>query len=102
MPIPATPGDPGIPEPVDLVFLSSSFHQLPRRVHYFERLRDRLRPDGRVAILEGRPSLLSGWFGHPTAPDEVRATLEMVGFRWLERSDLVRWAPLQTFILGDR
>jgi arsenite methyltransferase len=102
VPTPANPGDPGIPEPVDLVFLSSSFHHLSDRVRYFECVRDRLRPDGRVAILEGRPSLLTGWFGHATAPDEVRTTLEAAGFRRLESTDLVRWSSLQTFALDDR
>jgi ubiquinone/menaquinone biosynthesis C-methylase UbiE len=94
----ANDDDPGIPGPVDLVFLSSSFHHLPDRVRYFERIREDLRSGGRVAILEGRPSLFTGWFGHATAPDEVVATLTAAGFRRLGGADIVRFASLQTFV----
>lgn len=75
--------DPGIPEPVDLVFLSSSCHHLPDRVRYVERVRGDLCPGGRVAILEGSMGLNTGWFGHATGPDEVVATLTAAGFRRL-------------------
>ena len=97
----ATPDDPGIPEAVDLVFLSSSFHHLPDRDGYFEHVRDLLQPGGRVAILEPRRTLLTGWFGHATAPEDVCATMEAAGFRRLDGSDLVRWASLQTFVPAD-
>jgi SAM-dependent methyltransferase len=97
VPVAGTDADPNLPELVDLVFLSSSFHHLPDRVSYFERVRAELRPGGRVAILEGRPGPLTGWFGHSTRPEEVVATLERAGFRRIEQSDLVRWASLQTF-----
>jgi SAM-dependent methyltransferase len=96
--IAARDDDPGIDTPVDLVFLASSFHHLPDRVRYFGQVRLRLRPGGRVAILEGRPARLSGWFGHSTPPAEVVATLEKAGFHRLDGADLVRWASLQTFV----
>ncbi len=101
-PVEAATRDPAIPEPVDLVFLSSSFHHLSDQASYFELVRPSLRPAGRVAILEGRPS----WFtrltgGHATDPDEVRATLEAAGFRRLATADLVRWSSLQTFAVAD-
>ncbi len=97
LPTVATLDDPGIPEPVDLAFLSSSFHHLPDQARYFERLVNHLRPGGRVAILEPRPGLTTGWFGHATPPEQVRATLEAAGFRLVDRADIVRWAPLQVF-----
>jgi SAM-dependent methyltransferase len=97
VPVAAADGDPNLPEPVDLVFLSSSFHHLPDRVAYFERVRAALRPGGRVAVLEDRPGLLTGRFGHSTRPEEVAATLERAGFRRIGGADLVRSASLQTF-----
>lgn len=96
-PIAASDDDPGIPEPVNLVFLASSFHHLPDRVSYFERLRELVQPGGRVAILEGRPSLISGRFGHSSRPEDVRATLQAAGYVRLDGAEIVSWASLQTF-----
>ena len=96
-PIAASDDDPGIPEPVDLVFLSSSFHHLPDRLRYFHRLRELVLPGGRVAILEGRPGLISGRFGHSTRPEDVLATLQAAGYRRLDGAEIVSWASLQTF-----
>jgi ubiquinone/menaquinone biosynthesis C-methylase UbiE len=89
--------DPTIPRPVDLVFLSASFHHLPDRPRYFERVRPVLRPGGRVAILEARPSRFSDFLGgHATDPAAVRATMETAGFRWLAAEPVGR-STLQTF-----
>jgi SAM-dependent methyltransferase len=96
-PVAAAADDPSLPEPVDLVFLSSSFHHLPDRVAWFTDLRTQLRPDATVAILEPRRTLLTGWFGHATLPDEVRTTMEAAGYRRLWRDDLVRFASFQSF-----
>lgn len=96
--IAASDDDPRLPEPVDLAFLSSSFHHLDAPVPYFERVRGLLRPGGRVAILEGRPSLLSGWFGHATEPVDVVAALAAAGFRRRDGADIVRFSSLQTFV----
>ena len=100
VPTAASADDPGIPGDVDLVFLSSSFHHLPDQVRYFERVAGRLSDRGRVAILEPRPGLTTGWFGHATRPEQVRATLEAAGFRLVDRADILRWAPLQVFELA--
>lgn len=97
-PVAATDDDPSVPEPVDLVFLSSTFHHLHEQVRYFERVRELLRPGGRVAILEGRPTLVSGWFGHATEPAAVVSTLAAAGFRRLDGADIVRFSSLQTFV----
>lgn len=96
-PVAAKDDDASLPEPVDLVFLSSSFHHLPDPARYFERLRGHLRTGARVVILEPRPSRVTGLFGHSTPPEQVRSTLEAAGYRWLDRDDSVRWASLQRF-----
>ncbi|MET0607190.1 MAG: class I SAM-dependent methyltransferase [Gaiellaceae bacterium] len=41
-----------IPEPVDLLFVSATYHHLPQPPRYFAAARAHLRPGGRVAILE--------------------------------------------------
>jgi predicted methyltransferase len=102
VPTAATPDDPGIPEPVDMMFFSSSYHHLPDRDRYFARLSVRLRDGGTVVVLEPRPSLLTGWFGHSTAPEEVRSTLQGAGFRLVASADFVPRESLQRFALDDR
>lgn len=49
------PDDPCLPEPVDLVFVCDTYHHIDDRVAYFGALRERLRPGGRLAILDFRP-----------------------------------------------
>lgn len=97
VPVAAAPDVPALPEPVDLVFLSSSFHHLPDRVAWFSRLRADLRPGATVAILETIPGPLTGWFGHATRPEDVRATMEAAGYRLRWRDDVVRFSSFQAF-----
>ena len=97
VPVPADPDLPSLPEPVDLVFLSSSFHHLPDRVAWFSRLRADLLPGATVAILETIPGPLTGWFGHATRPEDVRATMEAAGYRLHWRDDVVRFSSFQAF-----
>jgi SAM-dependent methyltransferase len=41
-----------LPEKIDLVFLHNVYHHIPNRVKYFAKLRESLKPDGRIAIVE--------------------------------------------------
>lgn len=95
--IEAGEADAGLSEPVDLVFLSSSYHHLPDRERYFARLRDRLRPGGRIAILESRPGLYLRVPGHATPPAEIQRTMERAGYGLVDSADLVGGSSLQTF-----
>ncbi len=79
----AAPDDPKIPEPVDLVFVSNTYHHIAKRTDYFRRLRRQLRPDGRLAIVEYSGS--NNWFartlGHKTDAVTIRSELEAAGYR---------------------
>src|SRR5262249_787065 len=71
----AVSDDPRLPaDGVDLVFTCNTYHHLTDRTAYFARLRQHLRPGGRVAVIDHTPE--HGWltrlFGHGTAPDVVR------------------------------
>lgn len=46
------PNDPKLPSPVDLVLIVDTVHHIGERVAYFQRLRDQLRPGGRVVIVD--------------------------------------------------
>ncbi|MEM3737402.1 MAG: class I SAM-dependent methyltransferase [Candidatus Bathyarchaeia archaeon] len=41
---------------IDLVFMRNVTHHLPNRVDYFRKLRDVLKPEGRIAIIEYKHS----------------------------------------------
>ncbi len=60
------------PEPVDLIFVSATYHHLRRPVPYFAGARSLLRPTGRVAILESRlEGVAARWMNpHGSVPVE--------------------------------
>ena len=94
----AASDDAGLPaDAVDLVFVSNTYHHLPEPSAYFARLRESLRPGGRIAVVEFR----EGGFppGHGTAPERIRADLEAAGYvrvadhDYLERQSFQVFAP---------
>lgn len=81
-----------IPEPVDMLFVSATYHHLPDPVRYFAEARKHLRPRGIVAILESRrEGLLAHWHGrHATSPDRVQREMTDAGYRLVSTHDIVR------------
>lgn len=80
-----------IPEPVDLLFVSATYHHLPEPATYFARGRAHLRPGARVAILESRrEGLLARWRGrHATSPRRVMRQMGEAGYRLTTTHDVV-------------
>jgi arsenite methyltransferase len=81
-----------IPEPVDLLFVSATYHHLRDRIGYFSAARELLKPGARVAILEARrEGLLARRLGiHGSPPGSVTDEMERAGYRLIETHDLVR------------
>jgi arsenite methyltransferase len=81
-----------IPAPVDLLFVSATYHHLPDAPTYFAEARAYLRPDARVAILESRrEGLLARWLGpHATSPQRVQREMAEAGYRLAATHDVVR------------
>jgi len=81
-----------IPEPVDLLFVSATYHHLPDPSKYFAEARVHLRPGARVAILESRrEGLLARWRGrHATSPPRVLREMTDAGYRLIATHDIVR------------
>ena len=48
----AKPDSPALPDKVDRILLVDTYHHISERVTYFKRLRDTLKPDGQVAIID--------------------------------------------------
>ena len=81
-----------IPEPVDLLFVSATYHHLPNPGSYFADARAHLRPGSRVAILESRrEGLLAWWLAfHASSPRRVLREMTDAGYRLIETHDVVR------------
>lgn len=71
-----------VPEPVDFLFVSATYHHLPDPATYFAEARTYLRPGGRVAILESRrEGLLARWRGrHASSPGRILRDMTAAGF----------------------
>ena len=90
--VPVTHDRLEIPEPVNLLFVSATYHHLKRRSKYFAAARAYLRPGARVAILESRrEGLLARWRGpHATSPRQVLDEMGQAGYRLSATHDIVR------------
>jgi predicted methyltransferase len=81
-----------IPEPVELLFVSATYHHLPEPTRYFADARAHLRPGARVAILESRrEGLLARWRGrHASSPQRLLREMTEAGYRLNATPDIVR------------
>jgi SAM-dependent methyltransferase len=92
--------DPKIPEPVDLIFTSNTYHHLEDRVAYLQRTAGYLRPGGRLAVLEYKRQ---GWFhrifGHATDAEVIQGEVEQAGYTLSAQHDFIEQ---QHFLIFDR
>ena len=96
----AEPDDPGIPEPVDLVFLCDTYHHIGDRKNYFERLKKHFKPGGRLVIIDFMKGDL------PVGPPdhmklhlhEVTSELSQAGYRLVQHSEIL---PYQYFLIFE-
>jgi ubiquinone/menaquinone biosynthesis C-methylase UbiE len=81
-----------LPEPVDLLFVSATYHHLRRPVAYFTEAGSLLKPVGRVAILESRLEGPAAKLMNPHGSVSNRVHVEMsrAGYALVEKHDLVR------------
>lgn len=91
------PDDPRLPEKVDLVLLVDVYHHIGDRRSYFRRLRESLRPGGRIAVIDFK---LDSPEGPPrsarVAPDVVRTEMKAAGYRVAVEHDFL---PYQYFLV---
>jgi ubiquinone/menaquinone biosynthesis C-methylase UbiE len=80
-----------IPQLVDLLFVSATYHHLPQPARYFADARRHLRPGARLVILESRRSgMLAGVLNrHGSPPDRLQRELAAAGYRLVTTHDLV-------------
>ncbi len=91
------PDDPRLPEKVDLILLVDVYHHIEDRSRYFRRLRDSLKPGGRVVIIDFRRDSPAGPpVAARIAPEAVKAELASAGF---ELSQEHGFLPNQYFLV---
>jgi predicted methyltransferase len=94
------PEDPFLPsKKLDLVFLLNTYHHIDDRPRYFSRVRETLKPDGQLAIVDIKDDLtgilrLFTSECHWSSKEQIRTELAVAGFRLLRSYDFL---PLQNF-----
>lgn len=89
--------DAKLPAPVDLVLVVDTYHHIAKRSAYFERLKAKLKPGARVAILDFRPDSPAGPPPeHRTAPEQIIAEMDRAGYRLSDRQEFL---PRQSFLV---
>ena len=77
------PDNPGLPPAsADVIFLSNTYHHIRDRVAYFTRVRDALKPSGRLVVVDFAPGMMGGTAmdDHPDQK-QVETELAAAGFR---------------------
>jgi len=80
-----------LPDKVDLFFLRNVFHHLPDHVEYFKNIKQFLKKDGKIAIMDYKKSGFSfvGLFGHYTPEETIIDIMEKAGFSVSEKFDFL-------------
>ena len=78
----ASTDDARLPEKVDLILMVDTYHHIDDRHRYFAKLRDSLKPGGRIAIID---FTLDSDIGPPprarVSPDRVKSELTAAGYK---------------------
>ena len=91
------PGDPLLPEKVDLILMVDTFHHIEDRDRYFRTLHDSLKPGGRIAIIDFRMDSLGGPpKSARSTPDGIKAELNRAGYTLVQEHAFL---PNQYFLI---
>jgi predicted methyltransferase len=82
--------DPKLPEPVDLIFTSNTYHHLENRPQYFFDAMRYLSKGGRVAIVEYKPGGFFQWlFPHATEAGTIKTEMQQAGYKLVREHDFL-------------
>lgn len=92
------PNDPGLaPRSVDMVFICDTGHHLPDRIRYYGKLRDALRPRGRLVLIDfhRRPLPVGPPVAEKVSREDTITEAQSAGFRLIASHDFL---PYQYFL----
>lgn len=101
------PDDPGLkPAEVDRVLLVDTYHHISDRLAYFGALRQTLRPDGQLIVVDFKPGELPVGPGpdHKIAPDQVEDELKRCGWTTSRDDETLpyQWIVVAEPVTGSR
>jgi arsenite methyltransferase len=86
-----------LPEKVDLIFLRNVYHHIPNRVEYFTKLKESLKPGGRIVIVEHKGGGgIHRLFEHRVTGETIIEEMTKAGYRVAESLDIL---PKQSFTI---
>jgi SAM-dependent methyltransferase len=92
-----SPEDPRLPGTIDLALVVDAYHHIEDREFYFSKLRGRMKPGGRLAVIDFKPGAPMGPpEASRLAPEQVKAELDKAGFLFAEEHDFL---PHQYFLV---
>jgi ubiquinone/menaquinone biosynthesis C-methylase UbiE len=83
----------------DLIFVRNVFHHLPDQEKYFRNIRPKLRPGGRIAIIEYKKG--SYYAGHETPEETVIASMKKAGYALWKRYHFLEKQSFTIFIPAE-
>lgn len=93
--------DPKIPLPVDIVFICNTYHHIENRVVYFKNIKRKIKPDGKLVIVDFRKGDLP--VGppdeHKLSPKQVIEELGKAGFILTDHQKDLPYQYMLTFLL---
>jgi ubiquinone/menaquinone biosynthesis C-methylase UbiE len=99
-----TPNNPGLPaKALDLVLMVDVYHEFSQPVTMMKHIKDALKPDGRVVLVEFRkedPSVPIQPL-HKMSVQEVRSELEPMGFKFQRSIEFLPWQHILVFTIAQ-
>jgi arsenite methyltransferase len=87
---------------LDFIFMRNITHHIPDRSKYFESLKKFLKPDGRIAVIEYKPTRsfsFRGMFGHHVPKESIMEEMEEAGYSLEQEFDFL---PEQHFTIYSK
>ena len=99
-PVQASVESPNLPEPVDLVLVVDTYHHIGSRIAYFAKVRESLRPNGRLAIVDFKADAPEGPLPEQrVSPEKVTEELAAAGYALVASHPFL---PRQYFLVFQR
>jgi ubiquinone/menaquinone biosynthesis C-methylase UbiE len=90
---------------VDLIFVRNVFHHLPVPEKYFRDLKTKLKPGGRIAIVEYKKLGFFSFtriFRHHTPEEQVIETMKNSGYHLAQRHDFLKKQSFSIYSLAEK